>query len=138
MNRGRPFIVPLLAVLFALGSTGALGSPPVFGVVIPAPLAGHSGDLAISAPAHTRAAMSILQPPRPSEDDSPWRFFKENLGRADSIGKWLALIFFTTVLTALYVPRLLNGIVIAVGVLALVKPQVRKSRSYGAASSSLQ
>jgi hypothetical protein len=112
MSRAGPFAVPLLAGVFTLAMSG----PP-------------STPVATAAPSHfaPRWASAALQAPRPGEDDTPWRFFRENVRHADSLGHWLALFFFTMVLTALYLPRLLNGIAIVVGVLALVKPEVRNS-----------
>jgi hypothetical protein len=72
--------------------------------------------------------LTALQAPGPSDNDTPWRFFRENLAHADSPMKWLALIFFTMVLTALYLPRLLNAIAFVVAVLALVNSKVRNSQ----------
>jgi uncharacterized membrane protein len=92
------------------------------------PIAAYPGDPAVSAPTHTSMPTAALQPRKPSEDDTPWGFFRKNVKHADSPGKWLALLFFTTMMAYFYLPRLLIGIAIVVGVLALVKAQVRESR----------
>jgi len=61
-------------------------------------------------------------------DDTLWGFISNAIKHADTPGKWLALPFFTILMAYVYLPRFLIGIVIVVGVLALVKPQVRASR----------
>ena len=61
-------------------------------------------------------------------DDTLWGFISNAIRHADTPGKWLALPFFTILMAYVYLPRFLIGIVIVVGVLALVKPQVRASR----------
>ena len=61
-------------------------------------------------------------------DDTLWGFISNAIKHADTPGKWLALPFFTIMMAYLYLPRFLIGVVIVVGVLALVKPQVRDSR----------
>ena len=110
MSQPRAVALSLVAGLFALTSTAALtGQSP--------------------ARTHTvTATAASLQSPRPAEDDTPWGFFRKNLEHADSFGKWLALIFFTTMLTYLYLPRLVVGLVVVVGILALLKPAVRRSK----------
>ncbi len=90
------------------------------------PVTANAGDLAVSAHAPVAIA-AALQPPRPSENDSPWRFFREHVKHADSPGKWLSLIVFTIAMTYFYLPRLVFSGVIVVGVLAVIKPQVRHS-----------
>ena len=61
-------------------------------------------------------------------DDTLWGFISNAVKHADTPGKWLALPFFTILMAYVYLPRLLIGIVIVVGLLALVKPRVRESR----------
>jgi hypothetical protein len=107
---------PLLGVLFALVSSSVLTGQSR--TITP------RADHALSAPTQTPAA----QPRSPADDDTPWGFFSKNIKHANSLGKWLALIFFTLMLSYMYLPRLVFGIVIAVGALAVVKPQVRNSR----------
>ena len=130
MHQARPFAFSLLAGLLALVSSGVLtGQSLTRAPFLTVPMAASPGDLAVPAPAQTPMATSAaLQPPSPREDDTPWGFFRQNIKHADSLAKWLALIFFTTTLTYMYLPRLVFGIVIVVGVLALVKPKVRDSR----------
>jgi hypothetical protein len=111
-------VVVLLSVL-------SVQSPPTAPLRTVA-MAASAGDLAL--PAHAPKAPAALQPRKPSDDDTPWGFFRKNVKHADSLGKWVALLFFTTMLTYLYLPRLSLGIVIVVGVLAVVSPQVRASR----------
>lgn len=110
MSLARPVAVSLVAGLFALISTGAL-----------------TGQSLTRTHTVTPTTAS-LQSPRPADDDTPWGFFRKNLEHADSLGKWLALIFFTTMLTYLYLPRLVVGLVVVVGILALLKPAVRHSK----------
>ena len=94
-----------------------------------APMAVVPAALSVSASPSMQTATTAGQDRTDHGDtDTPWQFFSTNVRRADSLGKWLALIFFTMVLTALYVPRLLRGVVVLVGVLALVVPRVRHSR----------
>jgi len=130
MSRARPFALSLLAGLFALVSPGvltgqSLTSVPFRNVAV----ASYPGDLAVSAPAQLpMATASALQAPAPAEDDTPWGFFSKNIKHADTLAKWLALIFFTTLLMYLYLPRLVLGVVIAVAGLALVQPRVRHSK----------
>ena len=126
-----PLALPLLAGLFALVASGALtGQSLTRAAPFPTvPMAVYAGDHAVSTPGHTPiATTAALQPPGPREDDTPWGFFREHVKRADSLGKWLSLIVFTIALTYFYIPRLLIGSVVVVGVLALIKPQVRHSR----------
>lgn len=108
--------LPLFAVLIALATSGALTGQSL----TTAPRADH----AQSALTQT----SATQPRSPADDDTPWGFFSKNIKHANSLGKWLALIFFTLMLTYMYLPRLVFGVVIVVGVLAIVKPRVRSSR----------
>lgn len=123
----------VLSLMFRIGAVVLLGvlagqslTRAPFRTVPPA---AYPGDLAASAPAHAPIpTAAALQPRRPSEDDTPWGFFSKNVKHADSLGKWLALLFFTTMMAYFYLPRLLFGIAIVVGVLAMVKPQVRESR----------
>ena len=115
----------VLAVVVLLG--------PVHGQSLtraPLPAMSMTAHLGTLAPAPARAPMpsAALQPRKPSDDDTPWGFFRKNVKHADSVGKWLALLFFTTMMAYFYLPRVLIGIAIVVGVLALVKPQVRESR----------
>jgi hypothetical protein len=130
MSLARPFVFSLLAGLFALVSscvlTGqSLTSAPFRSVAVPT----YPGNLAVSAPAQTpMATAAALQAPVPADDDTPWGFFTKNIKHADTVGKWLALIFFTTMLTYLYLPRLVLGVVIVVAGLALVQPRVRHSK----------
>jgi hypothetical protein len=117
----------LIVSLFALVSSGVLTGQSL--TITP------RGDHALSAPAQPATPSpfavrwaSAAQPRTPADDDTPWGFFSKNIKHANSLGKWLALIFFTLMLTYMYLPRLVFGIVIVVGVLAVVKPQVRNSR----------
>lgn len=119
MSRARQCAFPLLAGFFALASSGVLTGQSLNR----APFR-H----ALSAPAQTPASSPAAPPRSPSDDDTPWGFFTKNIKHANSLGKWLALIFFTVMLTYMYLPRLVFGIVIVVGVLALIKPQVRNSQ----------
>ena len=130
MSMARPFAFSLLAGLFALVSSGVLTSQSLTRAPFPAvPIGAYAGDVDGSAPAQTpTATTAVLQPPSPAEDDTPWGFFSKNVKHADTLAKWLALIFFTTLLTYLYLPRLVIGIVIVVGALALVMPRVRHSK----------
>jgi len=130
VSRARPVAFALLAGLFALVSSGTLTGQSLTRARLSAvPWAAHSGVLALSAAADAPIATVVaLQLPNPSDDDNPWGFFSKNVMLANSLSKWLALIFFTTILTYLYFPRLVFGIVVVVAGLALVKPQVRHSR----------
>lgn len=100
----------------ALMVAGALSLGPRVGTL--------SAASHLAAPSTMTATVSL----QPKDDETPWGFFIENIGKANSLGKWLALIFFTVVLTALHLPLLWKYIVIAVGVLALLVPRVRRSR----------
>jgi hypothetical protein len=80
MSMARSVAFSLLAGLFALASSG--------------PLAGQSLTRARSANHAPTATAAVLQPPSgPAEDDTPWGFFRKNIKHADSLTKWLALIF---------------------------------------------
>ena len=76
MSQARPFAFSLLAGLFALVSSGVLTGQSLTSAPFPTvPMAAYPGDLAVSAPAQTpTATAAALQPPSPSEDDTPWGF----------------------------------------------------------------
>ena len=93
MSRARGFVFPLLAGLMTLVASGASTGQSLTRT--------PRGDHALSAPAQTAAA----EPRSPSDDDTPWGFFRKNVKHANSLGKWLALIFFTTMLTYMYLLR---------------------------------
>ena len=129
MSHARQFAFSLLTGFFALVSSGVLTGQSLARAPFPVSMAAYPGDAAVSAPAHTPVSTAAAeQSPTRREDDTPWGFFRTNVKHADSMGKWLALILFTTMLTYMYLPRLVFGIVIVVGALALVKPTVRQSR----------
>ena len=87
------------------------------------------GADARAAPSGARIVAAGAQTPTGrKDDDTPWRFFLDNVRHADSLAKWLALIFFTIVLIALYASQFLTAVLAAVGVLALFSHRVRSSR----------
>lgn len=132
MSLVRPLTFSLLAGLFTLVSSGVLTGQSLTRATFrnsAAPT--YPGDLGVWAPAlKPMATAAALQAPGPAEDDTPWGFFRKNLKHADSLGKWLALIFFTTMLTYMYLPRLVIGLVIVVAGFALIQPRVRRSKLF--------
>ena len=98
-------------------------------VIVPGGAGAFTVDVAESASAPARIEAAAAQQPRsPRDDDTLWGFFKNSIRHADTPGKWLALPFFMMLMAYVYLPRLSLGIVVVVGGLALVKPQVRDSR----------
>jgi hypothetical protein len=80
--------------------------------------------------------VSMVARPLPGEQ-TPWEFFRHALPHIDSIGKGLALAFFTTILTfmnfmavmaKLRLSLLLPVVLIALASLAVFSPAVRQSR----------
>jgi hypothetical protein len=66
-----------------------------------------------------------------AQDDTAWGFFRENISKADSISKWIALFFFTVVLLWFDMARfpwLVPVAVVPVLILAVALPRVRSSR----------
>jgi hypothetical protein len=94
--KARPFAFSLLAGLFALVSSGVItGQSLTRAPFRTVSTAAYPEDFAVSGPAHLLIA-AALQPSSPSDDDTPWGFFRKNVKHADSLTKWLALIFFTS------------------------------------------
>ena len=65
-----------------------------------------------------------------AQEDTAWGFFREHISHADSIPKWFALVFFTTVLLWFDMARfpwLAPVALIPVLILAAAMPRVRSS-----------
>jgi hypothetical protein len=64
----------------------------------------------------------------PAAISTAWEFFAQHASQADSVTEWLSLVFLAVVLLRGYLRVLLPVALLAVIVLAVKKPQVRRSR----------